>query len=125
MTSPQGPWDRYFSGETHFEVVFCGDNATLRPDDKALPPTPERRNDLWITTKYFDHGLEENLRQWREAGDFLDSIVNVGDSFGNEAVTVALIDARDRAREEARRAGEEIRMRREWAKKQPKEAELL
>lgn len=91
---------------------------------REIVERPELRNDLWIATKYFDNGPEENLRQWTEAAEFLDSIVDVGDSFGNEAVTVALIDARDRAREEAKRARSEIRMRREWAAKQPKEAGL-
>lgn len=44
---------------------------------------------------------------------------------GNDALLVALADCRKRCDEEARRARSEVDMRRAWAERQPKEAELL
>lgn len=93
-----------------------------------LPPSPERRNDLWHEAKMFDYGPEDNLKLWNQATGILDSFVEVAAKLGvaeNEALVHAMIDARERAREEVRRADSEVRMRREWAEKQPKEADLL
>jgi hypothetical protein len=76
----------------------------------------------------FDHGPEANLGLWEQAVGIIDGFVHMVAHLGeheNEAAVVALIDARERAREEARRAKVEVDMRCQWASSQPKEAELL
>ncbi len=122
-------WARYLSettqGDTEAAFSLCSSCSEDASKGQPIPPSPERRNDLWHSVKAFDYGPEENLKQWEGAVDFLGGLVDIGDRLGNDAVTVALIDARGRAQEEARRARSEVQMRREWAEKQPEEADLL
>ena len=92
---------------------------------RPLPPSPEKRNDLWCCEKVFDYGPEKNLEVWSGAAVVLQGLAEMGDALGNDGVVVALTDAMSRAKEEARRAASEVRMRREWAGKQPTEADLL
>ena len=92
---------------------------------RPLPASPERRNDLWRCEKVFDYGPEKNLEVWASAAHVLGGLAEMGDALGSEGVVVALTDAAMRAKEEARRAKSEVRMRREWAEKQPTEADLL
>ena len=120
-------WTRYFQETTGGDMEAAFSLCSHSPHDapQPLPVSPERRNDLWHTAKAFDYGPDGNLKQWEEAVDFLDGLANMGGRVGNDAVSVALIDARDRAQEEVRRAKSEVRMRREWASRQPTEADLL
>lgn len=106
--------------------------APRRPGDEGagqpFPESPEKRNDLWHEAKMFDYGPEDNLKLWEQATGILDSFVEVAAKLGvseNDALIHAMIDARERAREEIRRAGAEVQMRKEWAERQPKEADLL
>ena len=96
-----------------------------RPESGALPPSPEKRNDLWCNEKVFDYGPERNLEAWESAARMLEGFANMSDSLDNEPMIVALTDAMLRAKEEVKRARVEVRMRREWAEKQPTEADLL
>lgn len=96
-----------------------------RAKDKPLPISPERANDLWHVAKTFDKGPEGNLKAWTLAATLLEQFVEAGDVLGNDATVHALVDARWRAEEEVKRAQVEVTMRREWAAKQPKEADLL
>ena len=91
----------------------------------ALPPSPEKRNDLWRCEKVFDYGPEENLEAWKEAAMMLEGFAQMSDAFDNEPMVVALTDTMIRAKEEVKRASAEVRMRREWAERQPAEADLL
>ena len=95
------------------------------PESGALPPSPEKRNDLWRCEKVFDYGPERNLQAWESAARMLEGFANMSDSLDNEPMIVALTDAMLRAKEEVKRARVEVRMRREWAEKQPTEADLL
>ena len=92
---------------------------------QPLPASPEKRNDLWRCEKVFDYGPEKNLEVWATASHVLEGLAEMGDALGNDGVVVALTDAMIRAKEEVRRHRSEVRMRREWAEKQPTEADLL
>ena len=120
-------WNRYFA-ETDggdFEAAFslcCGEgHAEPRP----VPPSPERRNDLWRTGKVFDYGPERNLEAWESAARMLEGFATMSDSLDSEPMVVALTDAMLRAKEEVKRARVEVTMRREWADRQPTEVDLL
>jgi hypothetical protein len=100
---------------------LCGEEHGGKP----LPPSPEKRNDLWRIEKSFDYGPEKNLEVWSGAAQVLEGLAQIGDALGSEGVVVGLTDATIRAQEEVRRHRSEVRMRREWAEKQPTEADLL
>ena len=91
---------------------------------RPLPASPEKRNDLWRCEKVFDGGPEENLELWSQAARVLEGPAQMGDALGSAGVVLAPTDAMIRAKEEARRAASEARMRREWAERQPTEAGL-
>ena len=90
-----------------------------------LPERPEVRDDLWRVVKVFDYGPEDNLRAWEQAAAFLEGLGHYAERQENEALIVALEDARKRANEEVRRAQVEAKMRREWAERQPTRAEPM
>jgi hypothetical protein len=108
-----------------FEEAFALCSSCPEGAGQPLPERPEVRNDLWHHQKAFDHGAEGNLAQWEHAVEMLDSLVEFRFFHDKDALMVALMDARDRAREEVRRAASEVRMRREWAASQPTGADLL
>lgn len=93
--------------------------------ERPLPDRPEQRNDLWRTAKMFDYGPERNLEIWTEAMHMLDAFAEMASNLDNDALQVALVDCHIRAKEEVKRAGSEVRMRREWAEGQPTRAEPL
>ncbi len=74
--------------------------------------------ELWATSILPpDQGPEGNVAMWREAESYLEHLAHMSDHQDNEAVTVALTDAYNRAIEERRRAEDLLKLRARWSER--------
>lgn len=89
----------------------------MSEQQKSLTPDPTGRDDLWCVGKddMGKVGVEAALVLWRQASAMLDGLADMAEHQPNEALYVALSDARARAYEEVRRHEVEVKMRRDWA----------